>query len=82
MATIALLAFKYSVLKLSDMRMMVPFTEDCPSSEKRLVPWWSYILRSAGIHTHSRNAIGTPYHHSLPTGFKRCTTYKNLALQQ
>lgn len=36
MVTTALLAFQCSVLKLSDMRMVVAFTEDCPSWKKGL----------------------------------------------
>lgn len=49
MVTIALLAFKSSVLKLSYMRMMLPFTEDCPSSKKK---GWAWVVLYTKIKWH------------------------------
>lgn len=81
MVTIGLQAYKHSVLKPPALRMMMPFTEDCPRSKKGLCFSGLTHQNQTGIRIHSRNATGTPYHHSLPTGFKRSTMCKNSALQ-
>lgn len=60
MVTIALQGYKHSVLKLSALRMMMPFTEDCPRATKGLRLSGLTHQSQAGICTHSRNATGTP----------------------